>query len=136
MDLRLHPGKHVDVNLEGKTVGGVFVESETWVTGVVVGTDSLGIRLTVELDVPYGGGQPHGLRKRPAEGQRLISIELDHARENAAAAEESQEIPESLVALARAGKDLKFVKAYRELNGATLDEARAVLHRLAPPDST
>lgn len=136
MDLRLHPGKHVDVNLEGKTVGGVFVESETWVTGVVIGTDALGITLTVELDEPFGGGQPHGLLGRPAEGQRRVSVELDRARENAAAASEAEVIPESIIALAREGKDLKFIKAYRALNGASLDEARAALHKLVPPDPT
>jgi hypothetical protein len=129
MDLRTHPGKHVEVNLGGLTVGGVFVESETWVPGVVVGTDAMGIYLTIELDEPYGGGEPHGIRKRPEAGQRRIAVELDRSRpvgdETGPAG-----IPDAIVQLAKDGKDMKFIKAYRGLNGATLDEAKAALHRL------
>jgi ribosomal protein L7/L12 len=36
-------------------------------------------------------------------------------------------VPEDVVALARAGKSLEAVKRYREVSGATLDEAQAVI---------
>jgi ribosomal protein L7/L12 len=36
-------------------------------------------------------------------------------------------VPEDVVALARAGKTLEAVKRYREVSGATLDEAQAVI---------
>jgi ribosomal protein L7/L12 len=36
-------------------------------------------------------------------------------------------LPEDVVALARAGKTLDAVKRYREITGATLDEAKAVI---------
>ena len=36
-------------------------------------------------------------------------------------------VPEDVVALVRAGKTLEAVKRYREVSGATLDEAQAVI---------
>jgi ribosomal protein L7/L12 len=36
-------------------------------------------------------------------------------------------IPEEVIALACAGKTLKAIKAYRNVNGATLEEAQAVI---------
>jgi hypothetical protein len=37
-----HIGLHVDVNLEGMTVGGVGCDEECWVSGVVAGLSETG----------------------------------------------------------------------------------------------
>jgi hypothetical protein len=126
-----HPGLHVSVNLEGKTVGRVLIEAEQWVTGVVVGASAMGDYVTIELDEPVGGGETGGLFHRKAHGQGLISID-DPARVKPMSLTDAQPdgVPTDIVDLVHAGKMLQAIKAYRALNGATLDEAKAALARL------
>jgi hypothetical protein len=64
-----HPGLHVSVNLEGKTVGGASFEAAHWVPGVVVGSNDDGTYVTITLDTPIGGGAPRGLLRRESPGQ-------------------------------------------------------------------
>jgi hypothetical protein len=118
MDLRLHPGMHVEVDLEGKTVGGQLCGPGPWLPGVVVGTDGLGITLTVQLDAPIGGHD-------------LVSVEPACARPRDPAAFGADAIPQDVIALARAGKTAKAIKAYRKVNGATLQEAEAVIRGIS-----
>ena len=129
MDLRNHPGMHVEVNLEGKTVGGVECGAG-WVPGVIVATSALGTFLTVELDTPIGAGQPHGVLHRETKAQKLVSVELDNARPREPNEVMPDGVPDEIVQLVRAGKTVLAVKRYRQLNGATLDEARAAIRRL------
>jgi hypothetical protein len=114
-----HPGLHLTVNLEGKTVGGVLFEAEQWVPGVVVGLSASGDYVTIELDPPVG------------DAQKLISID-DPQRVRPLTLGEAQPggVPADIVELVRAGKTLKAIKQYRALNGATLDEARAAIAKL------
>lgn len=128
--MRLHPGLHISVDLGGTTQGGTFMEPGTTVTGVVVATDAMGVFLTVQLDTPVGGGQPHGVFGRPSKPVDLISVEPSRATPIADAAVMPSGVPDEIVAMARAGKRLQAVKAYRALNGASLDEAQAWLHSL------
>jgi hypothetical protein len=118
MDLRLHPGMHVEVDLDGQTVGGVPCGPGPWLPGVIVGTGALGITLTVQLDTPIGG---HG----------LVSVEPARARPRDPAAFGASAIPENVIALARAGKTAKAIKAYRQVNGATLQEAETVIRGIS-----
>lgn len=126
-----HPGLHVSVNLEGKTVGGTLIEAEQWVPGVVVGSSARGDYVTIELDEAIGGGEAHGLFHRKSHGQELVSID-DPARVKPLSLTEAQPdgVPAEIVELVHAGKMLQAIKAYRALNGATLDEAKAALANL------
>jgi hypothetical protein len=116
-ELGHHPGLHVSVNLEGKTVGGAFYDAEEWVPGVVVGLSARGGYVTIELETP---------------GRDLVSID-DPARVRPRELGDvhPEGILEEIIELARAGKTLEAIKRYRALNGATLDEARAVITRLS-----
>ena len=127
-----HPGLHVSVNLEGKTVGGVVFQSEQWQPGTVVGSSAIGDYVTIKLDQPISGGEEgRGLLHRKAHGQYLVSID-DPARIKAMSLTEAQPdgVPQEIVDLVHAGKTLDALRAYRALNGATLDEAKAALAKL------
>jgi len=126
-----HVGLHVTVNLEGKTVGGVFCKAEQWVPGVVIGLGGEGDWLTIELDTPIGGGERRGLLHRESPGQDRVSVD-DPARVRAQALTDVHPsgVPDEIAELVRAGKTLKAIKRYRALNGATLDEARAHIAEL------
>ena len=126
-----HPGLHVMVNLEGRSVGGLLFDSEHWVRGKVVALSGVGDYVTVELDEPIGGTEPRGLLHRAGRGQDLVSID-DPGRVRPLKLEDVQSggVPEEIVELVRAGKTLQAIKRYRALNGATLDEARAAIARL------
>jgi hypothetical protein len=126
-----HVGLHVSVNLEGKTVGGVFFEAEQWLPGVVVGMSALGAAVTIRLDQPVGAGQREGLLHRESRGEDMVSID-DPARVRPidSAHLGSGDVPEEIVELVRAGKTKKAIKRYRALNGATLDEAQAAIARV------
>jgi hypothetical protein len=125
------PGLHVEVNLENMTVGGVLVESERWVPGVVLGSGGDGTFVAVQLDTPLGGGQQSGRFRRTSKGQDRVSFD-DPARVRAAAMGEAHPagVPAEIIELARAGETLKAVKLYRALNGATSEEARAFIAKL------
>ncbi|HEX3898038.1 MAG TPA: hypothetical protein VHW74_02615 [Mycobacteriales bacterium] len=126
-----HPGLHVSVNLEGKTIDGDLIEGEQWVPGVVIGSSAMGDYVTIELDEPVGGGETGGLFHRKSRGMGLISID-DPARVKPVSLPETQPsgVPVEIVELVHAGKMLQAIKAYRALNGATLDEAKAALAHL------
>lgn len=112
------PGLHVLVNLEGKTVGDALHEAEEWVPGVIVGMGAHGDSLTIKLDPPIGG-------------QELVSIDDSRRiRPTEPLEQQATDIPDEIVQLARAGKTIQAIKKYRALNGATLDEARAVIAKL------
>jgi len=125
-----HVGLHVSVNLEGKTIGGVLLEDETWVPGVVVGLSALGDFVTIKLDERYGGSEGHGFLRRGSRGQE-VPID-DPARLRPMTLEEAHPdgVPAEIVELHRAGKTVEAIRRYRALNGATLDEARAALARI------
>lgn len=124
-------GMHVTVNLEGKTVGGVFCDTEQWVPGVIVGASALGNAVTVKLDSPIGAEAGHGLFGRKSRGEDMVSVD-DPARIRAQKLADAQPggIPQDVVELARAGKTVEAIKRYRALNGATLDEAKAAIAKL------
>jgi hypothetical protein len=130
MDYFHHIGLHVDVNLKGKVVGGVPFESDNWVTGVIVGMGAVGHSLTVELDEEVGGGKPHGVLRRPASGQRLISVQPEQLRAKELSEVAPGGIPDDIVQLARAGKTVQAIKKYRALNGATFEEAQIAISKL------
>ena len=124
-----HPGLHVEVNVEGRTIGGTLIEEERWLTGVVVGMGGDGTFVTIELDQHAGVPERHGLfggAKRD-----LIQID-DPARVRPKELEDVEPggVPHEIVELVRAGKTLQAIKRYREINGATLDEARAAIEKL------
>jgi hypothetical protein len=126
-----HVGLHVLVNLEGRTVGGVLFEAEQWVPGVVVGLSALGDYVTIELDDSIGGTEGHGLFHRGSHGQDMLSVD-DPAKIKPMTLDEAQPggVPDEIVELVRAGKTVEAIRRYRDLNGATLDEARAAIARL------
>ena len=64
---------------------------------------------------------------RQFAGQDLIAVEPNHVEPKSSAEFGAVAVPEDIVALARAGKTLEAVKRYRALNGATLEEAQAVI---------
>jgi hypothetical protein len=130
MDLRNHIGMHVEVDLEGMTVGGVECPAGPWVPGVIIGLSAMASFLSIQLDTPIGGGTPHGLLHRVGHGQDLVSVDPDRVRPSASAQLTSATVPDDIVALARAGKTVEAIKRYRALNGATVDEARAVITKL------
>jgi hypothetical protein len=125
------PGLHVSVNLQGKTIGGESYDAEQWVPGVVVGLGGDGTFVTIKLDTPLGGGEPHGLLRRASHGEDLLSVD-DPARVRPLELTEAHAdgVPDEIAELARAGKTLQAIKQYRALNGATLDEARAAIAKL------
>jgi hypothetical protein len=125
------PGLHVSVNLQGKTIGGQLYDAEQWVPGVVVGLGGDGTFVTIKLDTPLGGGEPHGLLRRESHGEDLLSFD-DPARVRHLDLADAQAdgVPDEIVELAHAGKTLQAIKQYRALNGATLDEARAAIAKL------
>lgn len=127
-----HPGLHVSVNLEGKTIGGQFFALDQWVPGVVVGTSARGGYVTIKLDEPVGGdAEAHGLFHRKAKGEDLVSFDdASRVRPTALADVAPGGIPQEIVDLVHAGKKLEALKAYRALNGASLDEAKAAIDRL------
>lgn len=126
-----HVGLHVLVNLEGRTVGGVLFEAEQWAPGVVVGLSALGDYVTVKLDDPVGGTDGHGLFQPGSYGQDMLSVD-DPAQIKPLTLDEAQPggVPDEIAELVRAGKTVEAIRRYRELNGATLDEARAAIARL------
>jgi hypothetical protein len=126
-----HPGLHVSVNLEGKTVAGALLEGEQWVPGVVVGSGGDGTYVTIKLDSPVGGGERGGLFRRESQGQSLVQFD-DPGRVRPLQLAEVQPggVPDEILELVRAGKKLEAIKRYRALNGATLDEARAFITTL------
>jgi hypothetical protein len=127
-----HVGLHVTVNLEGKTVGGVFCDAEEWVPAVIVGMGAPGASLTIKLvDTPIGGTERRGLLHRGSHGQDMVSVD-DPARVRPRELEDvaSAGVPHEIVELVRAGNTMEAIKRYRALNGATLDEARAFIAQL------
>ncbi len=126
-----HIGLHVTVNLEGKTIGGVFCGAEQWVPGVIVGVGALGNSLTIKLETPIGGEERHGLLHRGTQGQDMISIDdPDRVRPQELTAVAPGGVPDEIIELVRAGKKNEAIKRYRALNGATLDEALAFIATL------
>ena len=126
-----HIGLHITVNLQGKTVGGVFFEAEQWVPGVVVGLGALGDSLTIKLDAPIGGGERAGLLRRESRGQDMVAVDdAGRVRAMGTTGDGSAAAADEIRALVHAGKTKDAIKRYREINGATLDEARAYIATL------
>jgi hypothetical protein len=127
-----HVGLHVTVNLEGKTIGGVFCEAEQWVAGVIVGVGALGNSLTIKLETPIGGEERHGILHRGARGEDMVSIDdPTRVRPQELTDVEPAGVPDEIVELVRAGKKNEAIRRYRALNGATLDEALAFIAKLS-----
>lgn len=124
-----HPGLHVEVNVEGRTVGGTLIEEERWLKGVVVGSGGDGTYVTIELDQQAEAPERRGLFG--GAKRNLIQID-DPARVRPKELEDVQPggVPQEIVELVRAGKTFEAIKRYRALNGATLDEARAAIAKL------
>ena len=124
-----HPGLHVEVDLQGKTVGGVPCEAEQWVPGGSSGAGSRGNYLTIKLDTPIGAEPGRGLLHRGSKGQDMVSVDevvrlrLLESRATGGRARGHRR------ARSRR-KTLEAIKRYRALNGASLDEARAALRNL------
>lgn len=115
----------MDVNVEGKTIGGITHESEQWVSGVVVGLSGLGDFVTISLDAPIGEGR---------HAQELISVDDPaRVRPRDLADVHPEGVPDEIIQLVRKGKRKQAVKRYRALNGATLDEALAFVAKLEQP---
>lgn len=129
-----HVGLHVQVNLAGMTVGGLSFGAEQWVPGVVLGLGGDGTFVTIKFDTPISGGERRGLFHRESAGQKWVQID-DPARVRPRELDEVHPggVPGEIIELARAGKNLEAIKRYRALNGATLDEARAVIASLSLP---
>jgi hypothetical protein len=126
-----HPGLHVSVNLEGMTVGGVLIEEERWVPGVVLGSAGDGTYVAIKLDTPIGGSERKSRFRRGGQGDDRVSVD-DPARVRALeldAARADEAHPE-IIELVRAGKKVEAIKRYRALNGATFEEARAFVAKL------
>ncbi|HUB76715.1 MAG TPA: hypothetical protein VL977_06650, partial [Solirubrobacteraceae bacterium] len=122
-----HIGLHVEVSLKGMTVGGALYESDELVAGVVVGLGALGDSVTIKLDSPIGGGERGGLLHRESHGQDMVAID-DPARVRCELPDPgSAALPDEVVQLIAAGKKKKAILRYRELTGATLDEALAAV---------
>jgi hypothetical protein len=120
-------GLHLDVNLKGMTVGGVGIDEERWVSGVVIGMNES--YMSIKLDQPIGTGEPSGLLKRASKGQDRIAIDdVDRIRvKQSPGTDGGGSVPQEIVDLARAGDKLKAIKQYRALTGATFEEAQAWL---------
>jgi hypothetical protein len=129
VDVRNHPGMHVEVNLEGLTIDGV-VGPPGWLPGVVIGVSALGSQPSVQLDTPIGGGVAHRLLHRPSPGVDLVSLEMDRVRPIATAQAMPNGIPQEIIDLAHAGKTKEAIKRYRMLNGASLQEAITAVNNL------
>jgi hypothetical protein len=121
-----HIGLHVEVNLHGKTVGGMLFDDEHRVTATIVDAGALGDSLTITLNAPIGGGEDHRVLTRASRSQDAVSIDdaarirvLDTPAASMDAADAAIRAPVS------AGTTKDAIRRYRELNGATLDEARA-----------
>lgn len=127
-----HIGLHVSVNLAGMTVGGVLVSEEQWLSGIVVGLSALGDAVTIKLDTPLGGGEPRGLFHRPSKGEDMVAVD-DPSRIRPMTLTQAHPggVHDHIAELARAGKMVEAIREYRELNGATLDEARAAIDQLS-----
>jgi len=123
-----HPGLHVNVNLQGKRVGGILIGTEQWVPGVIVGAGALGDSVTIKLDTPIGGGDPSGPFHHSSKGEDMISVD-DPARVRPLdlADVEPGGVPPEILELVRRGKTKEAILRYRALNGATLDEAQAFI---------
>jgi hypothetical protein len=123
-------GLHVKVNLDGKTVGEESFDGDNWVDGEIVGVGAVGNSLTIKLDEPIGGGS-RGFLGHRSKGEDMVSIDdasrVRPVEPTGAAQDEARDEVARLVA---EGKTLKAIARYRELNGATLDEARAHIARL------
>jgi hypothetical protein len=111
-----HVGLHVEVNVEGKTVGGELVLQERWMSGVVVGLSALGDYVSIKLDE---GGDLVGVD----DASRVRPLSLEKAQPSG--------VPDDIVELVRKGKTKEAIKRYRALNGATLDEAKIAIARLS-----
>ena len=128
-----HVGLHVQVNLARMTVGGVSFGAEQWVPGVVIGLGGDGTFVTIKFDTPIGGGERGGVFHRESPGQKWVQID-DPARVRPRELDEVHPgVPGEISELVRAGKKLEAIKRYRALNGATFDEARAVIASLSLP---
>src|SRR5579871_6541145 len=124
-ELGRHIGVHVDINLEGKTVGGVLCGPDTWVSGVVIGQGESGEYVTIKLDTPFGGSERRGLLGRALRGDDKVTItDVGRVRVRALTEVHPDGVPDEIAELVRAGKTLQAIKRYRALNGATLDEAQ------------
>jgi hypothetical protein len=125
-----HPGLHVTVNLEGRTIGGALFDAEQWVPGVVIGSGGDGTFVTIKLDAPIGAGEPRRFG-RTSHGHDLLSIDNPaQIRATALAEVHPGGVPTEIIELVRAGKKTEAIKRYRALNGGSLDEARAFLATL------
>jgi hypothetical protein len=120
-------GLRVTVNLEGMLVGGVLFPEEKWMPGTVFSSAGDGTYVSIQLDVPIGGGDRKGLLGRVSHGQDKVMID-DPARLRVS--ESTDLIPEEIAELVRAGKKLEAIKLYRARTGATLDEARYYIARI------
>ena len=129
-----HVGLHVRVNLARMTVGGVSFGPEQWVPAVVIGSGGDGTFVTIKFDTPIGGGERRGLFHRESSGQKWVQID-DPARVRPLKLGEVHPggVPDEIIELVRSGKRLEAIKRYRALNGATFDEARAVIASLSLP---
>jgi hypothetical protein len=125
-----HVGLHVDVNLEGKTVGETFFDDEQWVPGRIVAVGALGNSLTIKLDTPVGGGS-RGFLGRRSHGEDMISVDdVARVRQVEATSGEDAALREEVASLLAEGKKLDAIARYRASSGATLEEARAFIARL------
>ena len=125
------PGLDVTVNLEGMMVGGVFMEAQRWVPGVVVGSGRDGTYVTIKLDAAIGGGEHRGHFRRGSVWKNLVPID-DPTRVRPLELTDVHPggVPEDIIELVRARKKLEAIKRYRALNGATVDKARAHIAKL------
>jgi hypothetical protein len=123
-----HIGLHVYVNVVGQKIGDELVAEERWLRGVVVGLGGDSSYLTIQLDPQQGVPERRGLfgSKRTLiqtdDPARVRPLELTDVHPDG--------VPPEIAELVRAGKTLQAIKRYRELNGATLDEARAAIAKL------
>jgi hypothetical protein len=124
-ELGHRPGLHVEVNVEGTTVAGALIEDERWLAGVVAGAGGNGTFVTIELAPQPGVPERRGLFR--SAKRELVQVD-DPARVRPVALPDG--IPPDVIDLARAGKTNKAILRYRELTGATLDEARATIAKL------
>lgn len=111
-----HVGLHVEVNVEGKTVGAELILQERWMSGVVVGLSALGDYVSIKLDE---SGDLVGVD----DASRVRPLSLGEAQPGG--------VPDEIVELVRKGKTKEAIKRYRALNGATLDEAKIAIARLS-----
>ena len=119
------------MNLQGKTDGCVFFEAEHWAPGVVVGMGALGDSVTIRRDLPIGGGEPGGLLHRESRGQDMVSGDVaGRVRAEQAPEHQTTALDEAVRALVLAGKTKAAITRDRELNGTTLDDARADIAKL------